>query len=105
MTPEEIKQARVTLKCTAKELAAALDLEPATVSAWERGEMFPTRQYVEKIQAFLAQGPTAIPKKAKGADPFEALRDPQVWGLIRKVLAHPKLRAEVGKLAAKYEEP
>lgn len=105
MTPEEIKQARIALKCTAKELAAALDLEPATVMAWERGEMFPTKQYVDKIQAFLAQGPAAIPKKAKGGDAYELLRDPDVWALIRKLLAHPKLRAEVQKLAAKYEEP
>jgi transcriptional regulator with XRE-family HTH domain len=105
MTPEEIKQARIALKCTAKELAAALDLEPATISAWERGEQFPTKQYVEKIQAFVAQGPAAIPKRAKGGDPYENLRDPEVWTLIRKLLAHPKLRAEVAKIAAKYEEP
>lgn len=105
MTPEEIKQARVTLKCTGKELAAALGLEPSVVLAWERGEMFPTRQYVEKIESLLSQGPSSIPKKAKGGDPFEALRDPDVWALIRKVLAHPKLRSEVAKLAAKYDEP
>jgi transcriptional regulator with XRE-family HTH domain len=105
MTPEEIKQARVALKCTAKELAAALDLEPATVMAWERGDLFPTKQYVDKLQAFVQQGPAAIPKKAKGGDAYEQLRDPEVWTLIRKLLAHPKLRAEVAKLAARYEEP
>jgi transcriptional regulator with XRE-family HTH domain len=104
MTPEEIKQARLSLKCTAKELAAALDLPPATVTAWERGEMFPTKQYVDKLQAFLAEGPSAIPKKAKGADPLEALRDPDVWALIRKLIAHPKLRAEIARLAEKYDD-
>ncbi|MBX7195875.1 MAG: helix-turn-helix transcriptional regulator [Sandaracinaceae bacterium] len=105
MTPEEIKQARVTLKCTARELSAALDVEPSTVTAWERGELFPTKQYVDKIQAFLAEGPSAIPKKAKGSDPWELLRDPEIWALVRKLLAHPKLRAEVSKLAARYDEP
>ncbi|MBI2390670.1 MAG: helix-turn-helix transcriptional regulator [Deltaproteobacteria bacterium] len=105
MTPDDIKQARVALKCTAKELAAALGVEPATVAAWERGEMFPTKQYVVKLQELLAQGPAAIPKKAKGDGPFEALRDPDVWTLIRKILAHPKLRAEVARLAARYDEP
>ena len=105
MTPEAIKQARVTLQCTAKELAAALDLEPATVMAWERGELFPTKQYVERIDGFLAVGPSAIPKKAKGGDAYAQLRDPDVWALVRKLLAHPKLRAEVAKLAAKYDEP
>ena len=104
MTPEEIKKARLALKCTAKELATALEVEPATVMAWERGEMFPTKQYVDKMQEFLASGPVAIPKKAKGADPLDALRDPDVWALIRKIVAHPKLRTEVQKLADKYED-
>lgn len=105
MTPDEIKQARLALKCTARELSAALELEPNTVTAWERGELFPTKQYVEKLRAFVEQGPSAIPKKAKGGDPYEQLRDPAVWSLVRKLLAHPKLRAEVEKLAARYEDP
>lgn len=105
MTPEEIKQARQQLKCTAKELAAALDVDAATISAWERGEMFPTKQYVDKLQGFLEKGAGSIPRKAKGADPMDALRDPDTWALIRKILAHPKLRTEVGKLAEKYEDP
>ncbi len=104
MTPEEIKQARLSLKCTAKELALALDVEPSTVTAWERGEMFPTKQYVDKIRAFVAGGPSSIPRKAKGADPMQALADPDVWALIRKLLIHPKLRAEVAKHAAKYDD-
>jgi transcriptional regulator with XRE-family HTH domain len=104
MSPEDIKKARLSLKCTAKELAAALDVEPSTIAAWERGEMFPTKQYVDKMEEFVAQGPSAIPKRAKGADPLEALRDPDVWTLIRKLLAHPKLRAEVTKLADRYED-
>jgi transcriptional regulator with XRE-family HTH domain len=104
MTPDEIKKARLALKCTAKELAAALDVEASTVMAWERGEMFPTKQYVEKMQEFVAAGPAAIPKKAKGADPLDALRDADVWALIRKIVAHPKLRAEIQKIADKYED-
>ncbi len=104
MTPDQIKQARMALKCTAKELAGVLGVEPSTVSAWERGEMFPTKQYVDKLQELAAQGPTAVPKKAKGGDPLDALRDPDVWTLIRKLLVHPKLRTEVEKLAAKYDD-
>lgn len=105
MTPEEIKTARAALKCTAKELAAALELEAATVMAWERGDEFPTKKHVERIRKLVDAGPTAVPRKAKGGDPLEALRDPDVWLLIRKLLAHPKLRAEVTKLADKYDEP
>lgn len=104
MTPEELKTARATLRCTAKELAMALELEPATIMAWERSEQFPTKKYVEKIQLLLAQGPNSIPRKAKGADPLESLRDPDVWALIRKLIAYPKLRTEVAKLAEKYDE-
>jgi transcriptional regulator with XRE-family HTH domain len=104
MSPEEIKKARMTLKCTAKELAAALEVEPSTVSAWERGDMFPTKQYVDKLEDLVARGAAAVPKKAKGADPMDALRDPDVWSLIRKILTHPKLRTEVQKLADKYED-
>jgi transcriptional regulator with XRE-family HTH domain len=105
MTPDDVKKARAALKCTAKELAAALEIEPQTVMAWERGDEFPTKKNVDRIEKLVAAGPTSVPRKAKGADPLEALRDPDVWLLIRKLLAHPKLRAEVTKLADKYEEP
>jgi transcriptional regulator with XRE-family HTH domain len=105
MTPEAIKEARLALRCTAKELAAALGVAPTTIAAWERGDEFPTKQYVDALAKLVADGPGAIPRKAKGDDALAALRDPDVWMLIRKVLAHSKLRAEVAKLAAKYEEP
>ena len=104
MSPDEVKQARSKLQCTARELAAVLELPPATISAWERGEQFPTKQHVDRIQKLLAEGPKSIPKRAKGADPLDALRDPEVWELIRKLLSHPKLRAEVAKLASKYDD-
>jgi transcriptional regulator with XRE-family HTH domain len=104
MKPEEVKAARTSLKCTIKEFASVLELEPSTITAWERGEEFPTKKYVSQIEALVAQGPNAIPKKAKGVDPLEALRDPDVWALFRKLISHPKLRTEVMKLAAKYDE-
>ena len=105
MTPDEVKRARTTLQCTTKELAAALGVEPATVAGWERGELFPTKKYVDELARLVAAGPSAVPKRAKGPDPLEALRDPDVWTIVRKLLAHPKLRAEVAKIAEKYEEP
>lgn len=105
MTPEEVKRARTALKCTAKELAAALGVEPSTIGAWERGELFPTKKHVEELARLVAAGPNAVPRKAKGADPLDALRDPDVWTLLRKLLAHPKLRAEIEKIAEKYEDP
>ena len=105
MTPDEVKRARTSLQCSAKELAAALAVEPATIFAWERGELFPTKKHVDELARLVALGPSAIPKKAKGPDPLDALRDPDVWTLLRKILAHPKLRAEVTKIAEKYDDP
>jgi transcriptional regulator with XRE-family HTH domain len=105
VTPDEIKALRKELACTAKELAGALALEQATVLAWERAELFPTRQYVERMNALRAAGPGAVPRKSKGASPVKALADPLVWELLRKILAHKKLRDETAKLAAGYPDP
>lgn len=105
MTPDEIKALRKDLSCTAKELAAALELEQATVLAWEKGDLFPTKQFVGKMLALREKGPSAIPRKSKGKTPMQALSDPLVWEIVRKLLAHDKLRAEVEKLAAAYADP
>ncbi len=105
MSPDELKALRKELGCTAKELAAALGLEQATVLAWEKGDLFPTKQYIDKMKAFRAKGPSSIPKKSKGADPIKQLGDPAFWEIVRKVAAHKKLRDDVAKLAAGYTDP
>lgn len=107
MQPEEIKALRTTLKCTAKELAGALGIEQATVLAWEAGELFPTKRYVDQMESLRLKGPSAIPRKAKGAQPspMRVLADPALWELVRKLAANKKLRDEVQKLAASYPDP
>ena len=105
MTPNEIKELRKALQCTAKELAAALGLEQKVVLSWEQGELFPTKQYVDRMNQLREKGPSAIPRKSKGENPLLALRDPAVWELLRKIAAHKKLRDEVAKLAANYTDP
>ena len=105
VTPDEIKALRKELSCTAKELAAVLGLEQTTVLAWEKGDLFPTKAFVDKMAALRERGPAAIPKKAKGADPMKVLADPALWELMRKVVAHKKLRDELTKLAAAYPDP
>ncbi len=74
---------------------------------WERGELFPTKQFVDAMNALRAKGPSAIPRKAKGnaPSPMKVLADPAMWELVRKIAAHKKLRDEVVKLAEKYEDP
>lgn len=105
MTPDDIKALRKELSCTAKELAQALGIEQATVLAWEKGDLFPTKPIIDKMNTLRAKGPAAIPKKAKGADPMKVLADPALWELMRKIVAHKKLRDEVTKLASAYPDP
>lgn len=105
MTPDQIKALRNDLGCTAKELAQALGLEQAMVLAWEKGELFPTKAYVDEMRALRAKGPGAIPKKARGAEPMKVLADPALWELGRKLVAHKKLREAALELAKAYADP
>lgn len=105
MTPDELKALRKELGCTAKELAQALAIEQATVLAWEKGDLFPTKPFIDKMEQLRTRGPAAIPKKAKGADPMKVLADPALWELVRKLVANKKLRDDVIKLAAAYPDP
>jgi transcriptional regulator with XRE-family HTH domain len=107
MESDAIKALRKELKCTARELAAALGLDQATVMKWESGELFPTKKYVVAMEKLREQGPSAIPRKAKGvpSNPIKTLTDPGMWELFRKLMAHKKLRDEVSKLASKYSDP
>ncbi len=107
MSPEEIKALRAELKCTARELAAALQVEQGVVMKWESGELFPTKKYCDQMNDLRARGPGAIPKKQKGPNvpPMRVMSDPTFWELVRKLAAHKKLRDEVTKLASSYEDP
>jgi transcriptional regulator with XRE-family HTH domain len=108
VSPDDVKALRKELGCTAKELASVLEVEPETVAAWERGELFPTKHHVSVMGDLLAQGPAAVPRKRrKGArpTPMQALADPELWRLVRKLLAHAELRAAADALAASYSDP
>ena len=105
MTPEDLKALRKELGCTAKELAQAIGRDQATVLAWERGELFPTKPFIDKMNALRAKGPGAIPKRARGDAPMKVLSDPALWALIRKLVVHKRLRDEVMKLAGAYPDP
>jgi len=107
VTPEEIKALRKELSCTARELAAALGIDQATVLAWEKAELFPTKAFVDAMADLRAKGPSAVPRRSRGSprDAVKALADPQVWELLRKIATHKKLRDEVAKLAKAYPDP
>ncbi len=107
MSPEEIKALRQELGCTARELAAALGDEQETVLAWERGDLFPTKRHVGMMEELRRKGPSAIPKRKRGAPatPVQALADPELWRLVRKLVTHPPLYAAALKLAADFDDP
>lgn len=108
MTPEAITALRKQLKCTVGELAAALGVEHRTVLAWEHDELFPTKRFVDAMEALRAQGPGAVVRRRPGspsASPMDVLSDPSMWRLVRKLIAHEQLRAAVEELAASYDDP
>lgn len=114
MTGDDIKALRRALDLSAKKLAEALGVDQATVLAWEREELFPTKRHAEAMSALAARAATepdapALEATSKRREPdrliAQALTDPEVWALFRKLLAHPTLRAEALSLAKKYDDP
>ena len=110
MSPEDLKQLRKELSCTAKELALTLGIEPKEFAAWEAGELFPTKRYVGELETLRKKGPTAILRTAKGKPGpaktgMARLADPKLWELVRKLAEHPALFDQVSKLAETYPDP
>jgi transcriptional regulator with XRE-family HTH domain len=108
--PQDIKQLRQELNCTARDLASALKVEQKDVLAWEAGELFPTKRHVLQMEALRSKGAGAVPRTVRTKPTGEKvgmqrLEDPKLWELIRKLLTHPKLFAQVEKLASTYSDP
>lgn len=106
MTPDDIKQLRKELGCTARDLATTLGLEQKEVLAWESGELFPTKRFVDQMQGLRAKGPSAVVKSAKGkaVAPTDRISDPAFWAVVKKLLLHPALYEQVSKLAERFED-
>lgn len=100
--PEEIKNLRRTLGMTQRDLAEALQIDVALVRDWEKGERFPTRAHCMAMEALRAHPPA---RKSRAKRPMELLADPEFFTLVRKLLVHAPLRAEVEKLARDYPDP
>ncbi|MBI3207108.1 MAG: XRE family transcriptional regulator [Myxococcales bacterium] len=108
MSPEELEALKRALRCTTGELARTLNVDATTVVKWESGELFPTKRHVEQMKALAERGPDAIVRAAKGAraaSPLAALADPKLWEILRKLAAHPRLLAQVTKLAEGHPDP
>lgn len=109
MKPEEITALRKELRCTTHELAEALGVDSKTIMAWEQDEMFPTKRYIDMMSALREQGQGAVPRKRRGSKkrqtPMQVLSDPEMWRIVRKLIAHPEFRTQVYKLAESYDDP
>ena len=110
MSPDEIKQLRKELSCTAKELALTLGLDPKEIAAWEAGELFPTKRHVGELTALRKQGPSSVVRIAKGKAAAAKvgvvrLADPKLWEILRKLTEHPALFEQVSQLAEPYSDP
>jgi len=104
VTPEDIKALRKELGCTARDLATTLGIEQKEVLAWEAGDLFPTKRFVDQMQTLRQKGPSAVLKSAKGkaVAPTDRISDPAFWAVVKKLLLHPALFDQVAKLAETY---
>jgi transcriptional regulator with XRE-family HTH domain len=103
MSPDDIRTLRKDLGLTQRQLAEALKLDANTVRAWETEALFPTRAHCDAMTALRANPPPKVPKNQP--TPLQVLADPKFFLLLRKLIAHPKLRAEVERLAAEHPDP
>lgn len=110
MSPDELRQLREELQCTARELAATLGIESGEVTAWEQGERFPTKKIVFALAKLRSLGPVAISRKPKRRSPIPVkgaarLADPEFWQLVRKLVEHPELFDKVRQIADAFPDP
>ena len=106
MDKERIADLRKQLQCTQRELADTLGIEAMTVQAWESGIQFPTKKIVQALLSLGNEGPSAIKRRAKRSAPvrtgLEALDDPRLWSLVKRLVEHPELLERVIRLAEEY---
>jgi transcriptional regulator with XRE-family HTH domain len=106
VSPDDIKQLRKELGCTARDLATTLGIEQREVLAWEAGQLFPTKRFVEQMKVLREKGPSAVVKSVKGkaVAPTDRLADPAFWAVVKKLALHPALYDQVSKLADKFDD-
>jgi transcriptional regulator with XRE-family HTH domain len=106
VTPDDIKALRKELGCTARDLALTLGIEQKEVLAWEAGELFPTKRFVDQMKTLRDKGPSAVLKTTKGkaVAPTDRVADPAFWNVVKKLLLHPPLYDQVLKLAESYSD-
>lgn len=105
MTPDDVKALRKATGLTQRDLAEALTLDVALVRDWEKGDRFPTKAHCEAMEALRAKPPVRKSPLKKQRSPMQVLADPELFTLLRKLLAHGALREAALELASKYPDP
>jgi len=105
----DIKALRKELRSTPRELAEALGITPKDVMAWEQEDTFPTKRSIDAMNALRDKGSDGIVKRRgrnpDARSPMQVLADPNLWQLVRKLIAYPDLRDKVLELADRYDDP
>jgi DNA-binding transcriptional regulator YiaG len=107
MSPEELKQLRQELGCSLGELSASVEVDVKTLLAWESGDLFPTKKHVDRLLALKQAGQSAVVRRVKRGKPasgLDALDDPRLWAIVKKLASFPEFLSEVEKLASRYGE-
>jgi transcriptional regulator with XRE-family HTH domain len=108
MSPDGIKALRQELGCSLGELAASIDTDVKTLLSWEAGDLFPTKKHADRLEALKVAGPTAVvrrPRSKRALTGLDALDDPRLWVVVKKLATYPELLTEVETLAARYDAP
>ena len=100
MSPDQVRSLRKELGLTTRELARAIDVVQETVLAWERGEGFPTKKYVDRMNKLSEK--RAGGESKKSSSETSRLADPEFWELVRKLATHAELFVACRSLAEKY---
>lgn len=83
-------------------------MDATSIVRWEAGDLFPTKRHVDRLLELAKAGPAAIPRRGRSAKApigLDLLADPRLWSVVRKLLAHPDLMAQVEKLADAFTDP
>jgi transcriptional regulator with XRE-family HTH domain len=104
MTSDDIRALRKELGLTQRKLAEALKIEVEIVREWERDDHFPTKAHCLAMEA-LRRGTQTRTLPSRPPTPMQLLADPEFFILVRKLIGHPKLRADVARLAIDYPDP
>jgi transcriptional regulator with XRE-family HTH domain len=109
MDARQIQTLRARIGLTTLKLAEQLGVPQQLVLDWESAARFPTLRHVQalvQLEAAAVAPQADVPAVGAAAESLRAPRiDAEFAELLRKLLAHPALYAEVTRLAQNFSDP